>query len=458
MNALLSVFSFQGKMRRLPYAAWSLGIFAGQYLLIAAVFARYVQAMTSDWRIYVLPLRPLVLINGFPPAAFPLAFAVSLLVTWSLALLAFRRAADADVSRWIAAVAIVPVLQVPAILFLCVMPSRDAKPPPQEEGQAKQIDWPSAVQGALAGAALTVFAVAVGALVFGTYGFGMFVISPLVIGATTGFLANRKADIGRKRTSEAIFYGLLLGAVGLVLGALEGVICIILASPLALGAALIGGALGRAAALSGQRSARSSLMSVAFLPLVFASEYVLPASTSFSTSESIDIDAAPHEVWRAIVRMDPIAEPPALPFRLGVAYPLHGEIVGEGVGAIRKGTFSTGVALERVTEWRFDRKLAFVVFSDPPAMHEMSPYAHVNAPHVKGYFRTTYTSFEIVPLANGGSRVLETTRHELRLDPILYWMQFARWIIHENNMRVLTHMRDQAEHSRRVADAARPRF
>jgi hypothetical protein len=32
----------------------------------------------------------------------------------------------------------------------------------------------------------------------------------------------------------------------------------------------------------------------------------------------------------------------------------------------------------------------------------------------------------------------------LRLDPVLYWMPFARWIIHENNMRVLTHIRDQA--------------
>jgi len=34
--------------------------------------------------------------------------------------------------------------------------------------------------------------------------------------------------------------------------------------------------------------------------------------------------------------MDTIDEPLALPFRLGVAYPLRGEVIGEGVGAVRQ--------------------------------------------------------------------------------------------------------------------------
>ncbi len=186
-------------------------------------------------------------------------------------------------------------------------------------------------------------------------------------------------------------------------------------------------------------------MSLAFLPMVFGSEYVLPATTSFTTTESIDIAATPHDVWLSIVHMGAIKSPISLPFQLGVAYPVRGDIIGEGVGAIRKGTFSTGIALERVTEWSVDHKLAFVVVSDPPAMHELSPYQHVNAPHVKGYFRTSYTSFAIIPLGNGRCRVVENTRHELKLDPVLYWMPFARWIIHDNNMRVLSHIQHQSE-------------
>ncbi|HEY2034495.1 MAG TPA: DUF805 domain-containing protein [Rhizomicrobium sp.] len=438
------MFGFQGKMERAPYAAGSLGIFLAQYVLVIAIFASYAQPLITDWRFYVMPLRSLVELRNIPLAALTAALGLTLLVSWILASLAFRRATDANVSGWIAAIVVAPIFQIAAILLLCVLPSRS-----ESDAGAADVkpsgDWPVAVQGVLAGAALTLFAVAVGALIFGTYGFGMFVVSPFVIGATTAFLANRKGDIGRKRTFQAVVAGLALGGVGLVVGALEGIVCIVLAAPLALGAAAIGAALGRAAALSGKRSNRDSLMGLVLLPMVFGSEYMLPANTFFSTTESIDIAAAPHDVWRSIVDMGAITSPVSLPFKLGVAYPVRGDIIGTGVGAIRRGTFSTGIALERVTEWSMDRKLAFVVISDPPAMHELSPYQHVNAPHVKGYFRTTYTSFAILPLGNGRCRVIEKTRHELRLDPILYWMPFARWIIHDNNMRVLSHIQHQAE-------------
>jgi hypothetical protein len=109
--------------------------------------------------------------------------------------------------------------------------------------------------------------------------------------------------------------------------------------------------------------------------------------------------------------------------------------------------FSTGIALERVSEWEPGRKLAFEVISEPPSMRELSPYTHVHAPHVEGYFRTTLTSFELVPLPGGGTRIVERTVHELRLDPVLYWLPMARWAVHENNLRVLDHIGRQSERS-----------
>ena len=122
-----------------------------------------------------------------------------------------------------------------------------------------------------------------------------------------------------------------------------------------------------------------------------------------------------------------------------------GEIVGEGVGALRRGEFSTGVALERVTEWVPDRKLAFVVEQDVPAMRELSPYEHVHAPHVTGYFLTSYTSFELKPLPGARTELIERTSHELKLEPILYWMPMVRYVVDNNNARVLRHIQRQAE-------------
>jgi hypothetical protein len=146
--------------------------------------------------------------------------------------------------------------------------------------------------------------------------------------------------------------------------------------------------------------------------------------------------------------LDLSEEPLTLPFRFGVAYPIRGEVLGEGQGSVRVGEFSTGTAQERVTEWIPNRKLAFVMLNDVPALRELSFYANVHAPHVIGYFRTTDTSFELVPRQDGTTDIVERTSHTLRLDPILYWLPLARWIVQENNMRVLTHIKRQAEKDR----------
>jgi hypothetical protein len=85
------------------------------------------------------------------------------------------------------------------------------------------------------------------------------------------------------------------------------------------------------------------------------------------------------------------------------------------------------------------------MLNEVPAMRELSPYAHVHAPHVVGYFRTTDTSFELAPGAGGGAEIVERTSHELRLEPVLYWLPLARWVVHANNARVLAYLKRQAE-------------
>ncbi len=299
--------------------------------------------------------------------------------------------------------------------------------------------------GVIACVGVTVSAVAMGTLLFSVYGFGIFVVSPFIIGAITAYVVNFKTDIGAKRTAQVLAGATAIGAIGLVATGLEGIVCIILVAPLALGIALIGGMLGRSIAVASQRPARVALSGFALLPIVFAMESVLPAQTNFDTYQTIEVAAPAELVWKSILHMDTMDEPLALPFRLGVAYPLRGEVVGEGVGAVRHGEFSTGVAIERVTEWEPNRKLAFVVVNDVPAMRELSPYQHVHAPHVLGYFRTSYTSFELVPRPGGGTEIVERTSHQLKLEPVLYWLPLARWIVGANNARVLAHIKRQAE-------------
>lgn len=303
----------------------------------------------------------------------------------------------------------------------------------------------SAMLGVFAGVGLTLVCVALGTLVFGNYGSTLFLLSPFLIGAICAYIANYRADIGGGQTAWTVVIAVLLGSLMLVAVALEGAVCIIMAAPLGLGMALLGGVLGRAMALQGRRPAGQTLPCLALLPLMFSFESVLPPITPFDTEQTIAVAAPPDVVWKSILSTDLIDGPLALPFRFGVAYPLRGEVHGEGVGAERVGEFSTGTAVERVTEWEPNRKLAFVVVRDIPGMRELSPYEHVHAPHVIGYFRTTYTSFELVPRSDGGTDIVERTSHELRLDPLPFWLPMARWITRQNNARVLEHIRSHAE-------------
>ena len=452
---MLKFFSFTGRTRPRPYLLSSLAVFFGQHLLTILVIAPEagsLGAASRDWQFYVMPLQTLAKHSGASALTLLLALGSLLMACWALAALAFRRAADADASGWIAAFAIAPIVQIATIGLLSALPSRAGRGDDADMTRRRPLGWATAAQGLFFGVAVTLFAVATGALLFGSYGFGMFVASPFTIGATTGYVANRKADLGASRTAKLVGGAILLGGVALVIAALEGLICILMAAPLAIAAAFVGGMLGRAIALYARGPAPQSLSAVALLPLIFAVESSLPTVVPFDTLSRIQIGAPAPAVWKVLLNTDLSEAPVALPFRFGLAYPVRGQVLGEGIGSLRLGEFSTGVALERVTAWIPDRKLAFILLNEVPAMRELSPYAKVHAPHNVGYFRTTNTSFELLAHENGGTEVIERTSHELRLEPVLYWLPLARWVVHANNARVLAHIKRQAEISHAAND------
>jgi hypothetical protein len=332
---------------------------------------------------------------------------------------------------------LVPYIQLAIALWLALKPAQaDAA------SEANPI-WRASVIGMLASAAIGVVAVAFFTLLMREYSIGLFVATPLLMGFVAAFAATRAGSNGPGALTAAMG-ALLFGALALVGFALEGAICLVMASPLIGFLGAIGAVLGRACA---KRSARpqSTLMSVAALPLLLVIDLLAPPHAIFESVESIEVSATPAAVWDSIVHMGPIPDAPSAPFGWGLAYPMRGTIHGTGIGAVREGVFSTGTAYERVIEWVPDRKLSFVVLSNPPTMKELSPYAHVHAPHVRGYFNTRDARFTITPLGTGRTRLTLATQHELDIGPIVYWKPWAEWAIHTNKRRVLKHFKLQAE-------------
>jgi hypothetical protein len=292
---------------------------------------------------------------------------------------------------------------------------------------------------------VTLAAVVLSALVFKTYGQGIFLASPFVIGAVTAFMANRRSELSLGQSTGIVGITGFAACMMLLGLALEGILCVVVVAPLAVGAAMLGGLLGRELALRIKNPGRKIASSIAVLPLIFALEAAFPPVARFETQQSIEVRAEAAHVWKAIVQMETIEEPLLLAHRLGLAYPVRGRVFGAGVGALRYGDFSTGTAIERVTEWVENKKLTFVVLKDVAGLRELSPYRHVHAPHVIGYFTTRETSFELVEKSGGLTEIVERTSHELRLDPALYWLPIVRHVVDHNNGRVLAHIKKQAE-------------
>ena len=432
-----------GSLSPIRYAVLAPALLLSQHLAVALVFRALHQPLVPDAAFWLLPLRRLAGLPDLPSWLAALAFAFSLAVAWLLAVMSFRRASWSGGGHPLAAFSIVPGLQTAVVLLLAIMPVLSAaREVPVAETQGATI-----VRGVLTGMAIIVGAVLVSAIGFGSYGWGLFVLTPFLVGVTTAFIANRRQELPTQQTFLLVLGAAALGTLGLVGFALEGVVCIILAAPLGAIAAAAGGALGRAIARTG-RGRGTPLMSVAVLPALFAFEAALPPVLALNDNEHVDIAAPAPAVWRTLVGDAPIGSSPGLVAYAGFAYPIRARLLGQGVGATRLGVFSTGIAVERVTDWTPGHRLAFTVLSQPPSMDEASPYAHVHAPHDLGYFVTTTTSFDLEPLPTGGTRLTVRAAHLLRIDPALYWEPLARWAIHANVTRVLGSIKAQAEAGR----------
>lgn len=436
------------------YAPTAVAAVLSQHAAVAIIYSIMGLTLSPGVEFWLLPLRTLARIPDLPPAALAAGLGFSILSAGLVAALSLWRARDAGSGYLAAASTVVPVWQVVAIAVLSVLPrSRPGATPGATRSAAHVGDI---LGGFVAGMGICVFAVAVSALAFRTYGWGLFVLAPLLMGWVTGYLANRRVLLSSGDTFKLVFTTASLGGLMLIVFALEGFICLLMAAPLAILAAWFGGTLGRDMAIQRGDKANPMMMSVAVLPLVFALEASVPAQLTLASQESIEIDAPPAAVWSAITASRDLMPGPTLPFRLGLAYPVSSELRGEGVGAERVGRFSTGLAHERVTVWSPGRQLAFKVLDTPPVMRELSPWRTVHAPHVVGYFQTEWTSFEMLPLPGARTRLSVRSAHSLRLDPAPYWEPMAAWAIRVNNRRVLAHFKARSEASVAVTVAQAP--
>jgi len=276
-----------------------------------------------------------------------------------------------------------------------------------------------------------------------SYSAGLFLGTPFSLGAVTAYFYNWKRLHSLRNTFWVVFLGIAGGSLALLAIALEGVICIVMAAPLALAIAWSGAVVGREMA---RRASEDVIRVSGVLVLAtFAPGLGGPPPPLHEVVSVIEVNAPPDVVWQRVVAFGELTEPPELIFRLGVAYPVRATISGTGAGAVRRCEFSTGAFVEPITVWDAPRRLAFDVVEQPRPLYELSPYDSLRAPHLAGVLVSKRGEFRLVELPGGRTRLEGSTWYTLAMGPLPYWRPIADAIIHRIHLRVLRHVRGLAE-------------
>jgi hypothetical protein len=240
-------------------------------------------------------------------------------------------------------------------------------------------------------------------------------------------------------------------AAALVLIALEGFACVIMAVPLALPIALVGGLVGHSLSSRTRHPGGAAMLMMLVLVPGQAVDRMIEESPIRQVSTEIVVDAPPDVVWQHVVSFSDISAPPAWYFRGGLSYPIRARIEGTGIGAVRHCEFSTGAFVEPITAWEAPTRLAFDVVDAPPPLQEWSPYRNVYTPHLDGFFRTTRGEFRLTALPGGRTRLEGRTWYSVRMQPQAYWTAISDAIVHRIHERVLRHIKDVSESAGRAA-------
>jgi uncharacterized membrane protein YhaH (DUF805 family) len=383
--------------------------------------------------------------------------ALALPFIWVGVVLTLKRLRSAGLSSRMAVLFFVPFLNLLFFLVLCLVPERSSSPTGQEGTQKSS--WlmrilPESALGSATVSILFTVPIGLGLALLGSqlltnYGWGLFVALPFAMGfAAAAIYGVRQPRSLRGCIGVACLSTGLLAAALLAL-AFEGIVCIIMAAPIAVPLAGFGGACAHRVQRRAQfrRDAPVYLSALLiFVPGVEWTEHaVAPPAPIFVVRSAIDVHASPERVWKQVVAFSEIPPPTEWMFRAGIAYPIRAEIVGSGPGAERHCVFSTGAFVEPVEVWDEPRQLKFSVTSNPPPMEEWTPYSHIDPPHLHGFLVSNGGQFLLTALPDGGTRLEGTTWYRHGLWPSEYWRIWSDSIIHRIHMRVLRHIRDEAE-------------
>lgn len=276
------------------------------------------------------------------------------------------------------------------------------------------------------------------------YGWGFFVGLPFAMGLTSAVTYGH-----HERRSLWACLGVALLTLGfsfllLLLLAIEGILCLLMAAPIALPLAAVGGWVGYLVQSSTFLKNPSLSVFVTTFLLMGFEEKALPEAPLFAVRSEVLVNAPPEKVWNHVVTFSELPPAEDWLFSLGIACPTCATIEGTGVGAIRHCNFTTGAFVEPITVWDEPNRLAFDVISQPPPMKELSPY-DIHPPHLDGHLESKRGEFRLRRFEEDKTILIGTTWYKHNMWPASYWKIWSDFLIGRIHRRVLNHIKKLSE-------------
>ncbi|PYF74888.1 SRPBCC family protein [Pedobacter nutrimenti] len=262
--------------------------------------------------------------------------------------------------------------------------------------------------------------------------FSIFVIIPLMMGIIASWFW-RNLDF---KSRTLLGNSILNGALAILFSAVflrEGVICLIIVSPLILTFIITGAFLGHRMFKKNNQKLNVSIISLLFV--VFIADSLSSHDHVNMVSDEIIVKASPEKIWKNVVAFEKIKQKDQFwLFRVGMPSPMQTTVEGYHQGAGRKCIFSNGYTFdEKIVTYKPNEDLTFRITGQPLD------------PEIMGHIDIQQGQFLLKDNGNGTTTLTGNSWYKLHVFPLWYYDLWAESITRNVHLRVMEHIKQLSE-------------
>lgn len=262
--------------------------------------------------------------------------------------------------------------------------------------------------------------------------FSIFVIVPVLMGMVSSWFWI-KIDL---RSKHIVGYSILNGLIAILLSYLflgEGVLCLLIVSPLILAFITCGAFLGWSMFRKNNQRLNVSVFSLLFV--VFVVDSISEHNYVNLVADEMVIKARPEQIWKHVVAFDKIEKKDDYwLFQIGMPSPSQTTVDGYYKGAGRKCIFSNGYTFEeKIVSYEPNKDLTFDIIGQPLD------------PEIMGHIDILRGQFLLKDNGNGTTTLIGNSWYRLHVFPIWYYDIWAKSITRNVHLRVMEHIKMLSE-------------